>query len=262
MIGRPVTCATDSAAPPRASPSSLESTTPSKPTPSRNASAVVHRVLADHRVDDEQDLVGADRVPDVGGLLHHLGVDAEPAGGVDDDDVVQLGPGELDAVPGHRDRVADAVARLRARTPRRRPARRPPAAGSPRWGAAGRRRPAAACGPAPCSQRRELAGERRLTGTLQTREHDHGRRRLGEARAGGSRRRGCATSSSLTILMTCWAGLSACGDLGAGGALLDLRDERRGRPAAPRRPRAARYGSRARWRRCPPRTGGPCRAGS
>jgi hypothetical protein len=46
------------------------------------------RVLADHRVDDEQDLVGVDRVADVGGLLHHLGVDAEAAGGVDDDDVV------------------------------------------------------------------------------------------------------------------------------------------------------------------------------
>ena len=41
MICRPVTCAIDRAAPPRASPSSLESTTPSKPTPSRNASAVL-----------------------------------------------------------------------------------------------------------------------------------------------------------------------------------------------------------------------------
>ena len=40
MTGRPVTEATDSAAPPRASPSSLVSTTPSKPTPSRNAWAV------------------------------------------------------------------------------------------------------------------------------------------------------------------------------------------------------------------------------
>ena len=39
-IGWPVTSRTDSAAPPRASPSSLVSTTPVKPTPSRNASAV------------------------------------------------------------------------------------------------------------------------------------------------------------------------------------------------------------------------------
>ena len=40
MIGWPVTSRTDSAAPPRASPSSLDSTTPVMPTPSRNASAV------------------------------------------------------------------------------------------------------------------------------------------------------------------------------------------------------------------------------
>ena len=41
MIGLPVTLATDSAAPPRASPSSLDSTTPVNPTPSANACAVV-----------------------------------------------------------------------------------------------------------------------------------------------------------------------------------------------------------------------------
>ena len=40
MIGRPVTVATDSAAPPRASPSSLVSTTPVKSTPSWKAWAV------------------------------------------------------------------------------------------------------------------------------------------------------------------------------------------------------------------------------
>ncbi len=40
MIGRPVTEATERAAPPRASPSSLESTTPVKSTPSWNAFAV------------------------------------------------------------------------------------------------------------------------------------------------------------------------------------------------------------------------------
>ena len=69
-------------------------------------------VLADHRVDDEQHLVGLHGVADVGGLLHQLGVDAEAAGGVDDDDVVQLAPGLLDRGPGDRDRVADAVAGL------------------------------------------------------------------------------------------------------------------------------------------------------
>ena len=69
-------------------------------------------VLADHRVDDEQDLVGLHGVADVGGLLHQLGVDAEAAGGVDDDDVVLHAPGVLDRRAGDRDRVADAAARL------------------------------------------------------------------------------------------------------------------------------------------------------
>ena len=40
MIGTPVTSRTDSAAPPRASPSSLVRTTPVKPIPAPNASAV------------------------------------------------------------------------------------------------------------------------------------------------------------------------------------------------------------------------------
>ena len=70
------------------------------------------RVLADHRVDDEEHLVGLHGVADVGGLLHQLGVDAEAAGGVDDDDVVDLALGLLDRRAGHRDRVADAVAGL------------------------------------------------------------------------------------------------------------------------------------------------------
>ena len=70
------------------------------------------RVLADHRVDDEQHLVGVDGLADVGGLLHQLGVDAEAAGGVDDDGVVLLALGLFDAVAGDLDRVADAVARL------------------------------------------------------------------------------------------------------------------------------------------------------
>ena len=70
-------------------------------------------VLADHRVDDEEHLVGLDGVPDVGGLLHHLGVDAEAAGGVDDDDVVQLAPRLLDGVTSHGHRVADQAAEIR-----------------------------------------------------------------------------------------------------------------------------------------------------
>lgn len=72
----------------------------------------VDRVLTDHRVDDEEDLVRGDDVADVRGLLHHLLVDAEAAGGVHDHDVVDLGLRELHGVLGDLDRVADAVARL------------------------------------------------------------------------------------------------------------------------------------------------------
>ena len=65
-------------------------------------------VLADHRVDDEQHLVGIDGLADRGGLRHQLVVDAEPARGVDDDDVEVLGPRLGEAVGGHLDRVAGA----------------------------------------------------------------------------------------------------------------------------------------------------------
>ncbi|OPZ51728.1 MAG: hypothetical protein BWY91_02610 [bacterium ADurb.BinA028] len=64
------------------------------------------RRLTDHRVDDEEDLVGTDRRPDVLGLRHEVGVDREPASGVDNDDVVLPGDGVLDAVVGDLDRVA------------------------------------------------------------------------------------------------------------------------------------------------------------
>ena len=54
MIGLPVTAFTDSAAPPRASPSSLLITTPSNCTACGEPLGDVDRVLAGHRVDDEQ----------------------------------------------------------------------------------------------------------------------------------------------------------------------------------------------------------------
>jgi len=55
---------------------------------------------------------------------------------------------------------------------------------------------------------RELAGERRLTGALQACQHDHGRWGLRERQLAVSPPR-MVISSSLTILTTCWAGLSA-----------------------------------------------------
>ena len=54
-IGLPVTALTDSAAPPRASPSSLVITTPSNCDGLGELLGDVDGVLAGHRVDDEQD---------------------------------------------------------------------------------------------------------------------------------------------------------------------------------------------------------------
>ena len=94
-------------------------------------------VLADHRVEHEDHFVGVDGVADRRGLAHQLLVDAEPAGGVDDDDVVVLGLGLGQARSGDGDRVAVAsrARSLRstrpgaARTPARRRVRRRSAAG-------------------------------------------------------------------------------------------------------------------------------------
>ena len=67
----------------------------------------VDRRLADHRVDDEQDLVGRDRLPDVRRLPHEVLVDCKATGCVDDDDVVLLGAGLHDTLSRDRDRVTE-----------------------------------------------------------------------------------------------------------------------------------------------------------
>ena len=66
----------------------------------------VDGVLADHRVEHEDHFVGVHGVADRAGLPHQLLVDAEAAGGVDDDDVVVLGLGFGEARRCDRDRVA------------------------------------------------------------------------------------------------------------------------------------------------------------
>ena len=154
-----------------------------KSTPSWNAFAVVDGILTDHRVDDEQHLVGVGRLADVGGLLHHLGVDTETTGGVDDDDVVLL--------------VAWRTSRASLATLTGLPT---PLPGS------GANTGTPACSPTTCSwvtafgrwrsaatrigvwsslrePLRQLAGERGLTGTLEAGEHDHRRRVLRELEA-------------------------------------------------------------------------------
>ena len=68
----------------------------------------VDRGLADHGVDDEQDLVGLDRGANVRGLLHEVLVDRQAAGRVDDDDGVAVSYTHLRA----HETVLDIVCRL------------------------------------------------------------------------------------------------------------------------------------------------------
>ena len=166
------------------------STTPVKPTPSRNASAVLTASWPTIASTTNRISSGLDGVADVGGLLHHLGVDAEPAGGVDDDHVVLLAAGVLDRVAGDRDRVADAVARLGREDRDAGPLADDLQLGDRVRAAAGRQATSSGVWPCPCSQRAELAGQRRLTGALQAGQHDHRRRLSWRTAAAGSRRRG------------------------------------------------------------------------
>ena len=181
------------------------------------------RVLADHRVDDEEHLVRLHSVPDRGGLRHHLGVDTEAARGVDDDDVVELALGLLDRCPGHGDRVADAVAGL---------GREDGDAdlvavdlqlldGVRALQVAGdqHRRLALLLQP-----QRELGRERRLAGTLQAGEHDDGRAGLGVAQPPGL---AAEDGDELLVddLDDLLGGVQRLADLLAPRALLDRRDE-------------------------------------
>ena len=225
------TSRTDRAAPPRASPSSLVSTTPVNPTPSRKASAVADRVLADHRVEHEQHLVGVDGVTDRRGLGHQLVVDAEPAGGVDDHHVEVLGPGLDEPGSRYRDRITGArvggtlgrrsgvrgehlharalthdlqlADRARTLQVRRDEQRRMALSSKPF---------------------REFAGQRRLTRALKPGQHDDGRRGLGERQLAG-----LATEDADELLVDDLDDLlgrvQRRGDLGALGPLLDAADE-------------------------------------
>ena len=66
----------------------------------------VDRVLAGHRVDDEQDVVRPGAALDLDELLHQLRVDVEATRGVDDQHVLALGSGLAERPLGDVDRIA------------------------------------------------------------------------------------------------------------------------------------------------------------
>ena len=172
LIGLPVIALTESAAPPRASPSSFVSTTPSKAIRSWNASRDVHGLLAGHRVEDEQDVERLDGVADARELVHQRLVDVEPAGGVDDHDVEAVGLRALEALRAPP--APDPACRCGRRGSRS--ACRAARAGRSRPGAAGRRRRGPGSSPVLAQVERELGGGGRLARALQAGHQDHGRR--------------------------------------------------------------------------------------
>ena len=66
----------------------------------------VDRVLAGHRVDDQQHVVRLRALLDVGELLHQVLVDVQPAGGVDDQHVAAVALGLVERPLGDVARVA------------------------------------------------------------------------------------------------------------------------------------------------------------
>ena len=191
-------------------------------------------VLADHGVDDEEDLVGVDGVADVGGLLHQDLVDAQATGGIDDDHVVLVDAGMLDAAARDVDGITVAGAHLvlvrvdgGARVRRE--------AGDARLlrddlqllhraGALEVTGHQDGGVPLPGEVLRQLAGERGLTRALQTGEHDHRRRGLREADA---LRVAAEDLDELLVddLDDLLRRVQRLRHLRAGGALLDALDE-------------------------------------
>src|SRR3954449_7339383 len=231
-------CRTDSAAPPRASPSSLVSTTPLKPTPSWNACAVVTAswpIIAS-TTNSTSSGCTASRMS-AACCMSSASMPSRPAvsttttscmvrrgGGVGGAARRTRGPaGVVDGVGRDTHRVADAVARLGredvdpglARDDRELVDR----VGPLQVGGHEQRRVALRLEPAA-----ELAGERRLTGALQTGEHDHRRRRLGVAQPAG------LAAEDLDELLVddlddLLRRVQRLGDIRPAGALLDRVDE-------------------------------------
>ena len=109
-IGLPVTALTDSAAPPRASPSSLERIDAVELRGLGELLGDVDGVLAGHGVDDEQHVGRPDGLLDLGQLGHQRLVDVQAAGGVDDQHVLAVALGLVARPGGDLDRVGVGAA--------------------------------------------------------------------------------------------------------------------------------------------------------
>ena len=136
LIGLPVIAFTDSAAPPRASPSSFVRMTPSKAMRSSNACATFTASWPVIASSTSRMLCGLRLVADARQLVHQLFVDLQAAGRVDDHRVEPVGARALEAAPRRLDRILRVGPEhghldLRCRAAR---------AGRSRPGAAGRRR--------------------------------------------------------------------------------------------------------------------------
>ena len=101
-IGLPVTCLTDRAAPPRASPSALVRITPVKLKCLIERLGGVHRVLTRHAVDDEEPLVGIERGFQLSDFGHHFGVDVQAPGRIEQQHVIRLQRRLGERTPGDR----------------------------------------------------------------------------------------------------------------------------------------------------------------
>ena len=100
LIGLPVTARIDSAAPPRPSPSTRVSTMPVRPTRSSNERARLTASWPVSAVGDQQHFVRVGGALDLGRLVHHLFVERDAAGGVEQHHVVAAELGRLDRAVG------------------------------------------------------------------------------------------------------------------------------------------------------------------
>ena len=205
-IGTPTTPTTDSAAPPRASPSIFVSTTPVTPIAVMELAGALDRVLPGHRVGDVQQVRRLDRRLDRLELRHQLVVDVQPARRVDDERVEPEVLRRRQRARRARDRIhlARRIVHARADLPGQHrqllDRRRPPHVGRDQH-----RMPALLRQPP-----RQLRRRRRLARALQARASGRRAARAASRDSPPGASPNSASISSRTIRTTCCAGVRLC----------------------------------------------------